>query len=694
VKTHIKTIFIVLLILFCGFPANSFADSVAAKKYYELSWKLLRAKKYKEAVSNAKKAEAEDPSDPFYAYNTGAIYYRSYHQGKFLDKKVFMPLAVASFEKALRAGYSKAKCLHFQARCYYQINEFEKSEQLFLRVADIYRKEMKEFERNDDKSNAAIKRHELADAIQWLSKIYEYTGELDKYRQAVLAAYKLDPNNQWLPGKVKKSYRIKGHLALAKGEYDKALEYYTKAEDKNWQEICEKRKALGQIHPEYTHVILVLYFTKITAIDGLGRLISEPAVTESMKEKCRMWQGALKAWVEVYSGGKWTVEFRGIDVETVYKEGLGIKPYSTSFIQNTEDIFKVYNAIDTYAVVSPSVSPGYGGYGKFEFIPGIFRGRSRGWFQVNCTYHEFNMWLHEFFHVIEKMAKISPAHGFRKDKRKYFPGWKGKTEEEYYTWQFQTTLPKVGWKNLTFKDFAAQKPLYGNTYTYLHDFYLSLKPEDIINADNYIKEANQFYKSKNSKEGVKRLAKAAALRSFLQDALKRMVDYYSRQTGDYNKVFSYYERVALVDKGPKLGPLKMELVTPVEFDKKTGEVRITTASVYGTTAGMWIPGNMTTTGTQYEWDVTDKITGPGVYEVTFWYSAGWKAVSIAWAALYNGTQELAKDAHEGFSGNVKKNITYTLEIKKYDKNGKYTVKAVLAGSRGTDSTGLVFIKRR
>jgi tetratricopeptide (TPR) repeat protein len=693
-RHRLHIFFIFLLLLFYTVPVISFPDSVSTKKYYDLSWKFLKEKKYKEAVENAKKAEAEDPSDPFYAYNTGEIYYRSYDQGKFLDKKVYMPLAVSSFEKALKAGYSKPKCLHFQARCYYQINEFEKSTELFQRVADIYRKEMHEFEKNNDERNASIKKRELADAVQWLSKIYEYTGELDKFHAAVLEAYELNPKDQWLPGKLKKSYRIKGHLALAKGEYDNALEYYKKAEDKNWQEICGKRKALGQIHPEYTHVILVLYFTKITAIDGSGKLISEPAVTESMKEKCRMWQGAYKAWTEVYSGGKWTVEFRSIDVETLYKEDLGIKPYNTSFIRETEDIFKVYNDIDTYAVVSPSVSPGYGGYGKFEFIPGIFRGRSRGWFQVNCTYHEFNMWLHEFFHVIEKMAKISPPHGFRKDKRKYFPGWKGNTEEEYYAWHFQTTLPKVGWKNLTFKDFAAQKPLAGNTYAYLHEFYKSLETEDIIKADNLIREANQLYKSKNVKKGVKRLAEAATLRPFLQDALKRLVDYYARETGDYKKVFSYYERMALVDTGPKLEPLKMELLNPVEFDKKTGAVTITTASVYGTTAGMWIPGRMSTSGIQYEWDVTDKITRPGVYEVTFWYTAGWKAVSIEWAALYSGTQELAKDPHEGFSGNVKKDITYTLELKKYDKNDRYTIKARLAGSGGTDSTGLMFIKKR
>ncbi len=103
---------------------------------------------------------------------------------------------------------------------------------------------------------------------------------------------------------------------------------------------------------------------------------------------------------------------------------------------------------------------------------------------------------------------------------------------------------------------------------------------------------------------------------------------------------------------------------------------------------------MSTTGAVLEWDVSDIITKPGTYEFFILYTKGWKAVNIDWAAFVNDNKEVSKDKHKGMSGSKKENIIYTLNLKKYNKKSKYSIKANLTCKGGTDSNGIVFIQKK
>lgn len=109
--------------------------------------------------------------------------------------------------------------------------------------------------------------------------------------------------------------------------------------------------------------------------------------------------------------------------------------------------------------------------------------------------------------------------------------------------------------------------------------------------------------------------------------------------------------------------------------------------------GQWTAGQMKEEGAPLEWDVTERIDAPGVYEVLPWYTSGAAAVEIDWIALLENGCEIARDTHEAWSGHDKRNLVYRLELKERTPGARYTIKAWLRPSGHLESYGDVYLRK-
>jgi len=93
-------------------------------------------------------------------------------------------------------------------------------------------------------------------------------------------------------------------------------------------------------------------------------------------------------------------------------------------------------------------------------------------------------------------------------------------------------------------------------------------------------------------------------------------------------------------------------------------------------------------------DATGLINKPGVYTVTFLYTGGRQRLDIdSIEVVKNDKEVVARDAHHGFTGGKSKGNTYKVKIDDYETGASYKINAMIYGDVGSDSNGLVFIRR-
>jgi len=112
--------------------------------------------------------------------------------------------------------------------------------------------------------------------------------------------------------------------------------------------------------------------------------------------------------------------------------------------------------------------------------------------------------------------------------------------------------------------------------------------------------------------------------------------------------------------------------------------------VAGVKVGTWVPAQIKTEAAPLEWDVTSKVTAAGKASVTFDYTAGADGIDIAWAALLENGKEISRDKHVGFTGSMPRKPAYKLTVPSPKPGAHYTLRAQIAGSGGTDSSGNIY----
>jgi hypothetical protein len=114
------------------------------------------------------------------------------------------------------------------------------------------------------------------------------------------------------------------------------------------------------------------------------------------------------------------------------------------------------------------------------------------------------------------------------------------------------------------------------------------------------------------------------------------------------------------------------------------------------TIGTW--SNVGTGGTTLTFDITTNVTAAGEIDISFWYLTG-SALNISSVALLvNGTQ-VDIDAHSGTASGYQAGsqpfipifTLYIVRLPEYKPGATYTIRAAVAGSGGTATSGTVYM---
>ncbi|BDS07913.1 beta-N-acetylhexosaminidase [Oceaniferula spumae] len=94
-------------------------------------------------------------------------------------------------------------------------------------------------------------------------------------------------------------------------------------------------------------------------------------------------------------------------------------------------------------------------------------------------------------------------------------------------------------------------------------------------------------------------------------------------------------------------------------------------------------------------DATGHINSNGIYIITFQYTGGGERLDIdGIEVVRNDTDPVGKDMHHGFTGSQAKNNTYRIHVKNYETGASFKIKAHIYGDEGTDSNGVVLIRKK
>lgn len=113
----------------------------------------------------------------------------------------------------------------------------------------------------------------------------------------------------------------------------------------------------------------------------------------------------------------------------------------------------------------------------------------------------------------------------------------------------------------------------------------------------------------------------------------------------------------------------------------------------------WGAGEVPTTFSTWQWNITTNVTGPGEVDVSFCYTNGANGLNIAWTDLQVNGTEVDRDTHNGVAestapATVATNETvYILHLPAtaYKPGATYTIGASVEGNGGTNCSGIVFL---
>ncbi|MBI9017951.1 MAG: family 20 glycosylhydrolase [Phycisphaerae bacterium] len=163
----------------------------------------------------------------------------------------------------------------------------------------------------------------------------------------------------------------------------------------------------------------------------------------------------------------------------------------------------------------------------------------------------------------------------------------------------------------------------------------------------------------------------------------------------------YQKRTELYADGKLVGTSNTQMVCPVEF-LGDGKWRqgfngiLHDAKIYGSAPEQkvvwkWEPSMMSEEFKAIE--IGDIIDLAGDYMLTFQYTKGACRLDIRKVAVYCDGKEIAVDEHVGITGGKSSDNTFKFTIDKFDAGKKYVVKAEIRSDGGTDSNGIVMLKK-
>lgn len=492
-------------ILSVGNPLQG-ADWAEADRHNRQADLLLQQKRYDEAMAELKLAETAWPDGGHYATRQGWVR--------------LWPMkdptgALVHFERALKqGGSSNPWTLRDQGNALCQLERYSDAERSFdqsIQAARVRGPEATE---------------ELLHSLGWASICRMKQGEYDEAIELADQGYSIKAtSDNWAlaEGKIHSELWL-AHEAFADGKYDSAIRHYRAVEQtsrlspahQEWlrelnpamhRGLAEKRKAIGSIRPEYVHRVFVVRLRQ-SRLDFKGlkgeQIQTQRSITDQQRERSELFLRLLRSEVEAMSGGRLSLSFETEELNATLTE---LRSTSYGNVETRQPVFETitpfagntyceaarkYDTIWTFWEGEGAATTANGGGLSYPCIANQLYSPVRGYvsFPINWNGPDAIVaYVHEFFHNIEAMTGIQPAHGFQPQNRLQFPGWKGSGQMDYFQWQFATTLPRV----------SNDPVLAGAAPSYLNLNYLRRQPDR--NTDEVI-AANQQATVHLSKEAM------------------------------------------------------------------------------------------------------------------------------------------------------------------------------------------------
>ena len=515
---------------------------------------------------------------------------------------------------------------------------------------------------------------------QWMVAL----AALASFMASPLAAGRL--RAQQPPGQ-QLSPRMAGYAAFAEGRYDEAIRHFRTDQERGrpWDwvpeiiQTIEARRRLGTIAPRDTHRVGIIWVTDIYRVRFDGSRVRQRDVIEERKASWRIELGAMRATLEAFSQGRWTLAFDEVDAVSTYPEGSPLRPPSADHLNLERYFLANVNRHDTYITVSTTMSPSLGLARRYPVVNGVLYGPHRGMAAVSTA--SYPLTLHEFFHCVEWVSGGlgGPAHGFREPGRSSYPNWRGTTEFDYYRWHFATTLADRDWRSMN----------HTNRWRLYTSPDRGAAQERILAAYADI--------PLTARQQARQVADSA--REVRRSDPRRAADLYRRALA-----LSPYAPEALVPVFEELRARQPQSESLAVYAARLADVRTVSeflpwdsiAAAMGSleAAGAWWPEQISREGAVLEWDVTDGISAAGPHVATLLHRRGATAVAIEWVALAEDGREVARQARRSSLGPRWPDQPYELSLPSYRAGARYTIRAQMAGVDGTDSQGMMLLRRR
>lgn len=113
----------------------------------------------------------------------------------------------------------------------------------------------------------------------------------------------------------------------------------------------------------------------------------------------------------------------------------------------------------------------------------------------------------------------------------------------------------------------------------------------------------------------------------------------------------------------------------------------------GVRFGSWNPGTVAMASRRHTFPVTQYIDGPGTYIVTFLWETGFASLDIYSAALRANGQPVARDEHQGLTGDTNINHRYLLEVPAAASGTQYELEVEIGVGVGKTSYGGIYLQK-
>ncbi|MDH5654680.1 MAG: hypothetical protein OEZ34_02155 [Spirochaetia bacterium] len=461
-KRSLYFIFILFIyLLTISLPAEKASER--ASKTYKRSLKYEIKGQIDRAIETAIKAEALDPSYWRYSWHLGELYL--YHK-KDGEK------CLKAYTDAIQKGYDRPISYHKQAHCYYEMQKYDQSIDHFLLSIEKNKIRLKNAEAENKQKEANHAKYQIGDSYSWLAHLYIKKDRYFRSYKAAKEIEKYDPDKRNLSVMLHDGISRMVYNAISYGNLKRALELcreevkivsrYGREPDKRIPrktlcELIEKRIHLGKIQPVYTHNITAFYFRHLqTEYDWKNKKKSiNRKMTDAEQRTSGTYMNVLTMLIESMSDGKLSLSWKSVYLsrpltDVILNESKDeVSPVFNSHAEFIKQYKKYVDKLDTaYLIWNGPTGEAKGGSTRIAGVPPV-----RG-FVVIHPEHSMGIWLHEFFHVIENIAGISPSHGYYKPQRKHFPAWKGETgnQTDYFWWHFQTSVKNFGYEKIRFSE--------------------------------------------------------------------------------------------------------------------------------------------------------------------------------------------------------------------------------------------------